>query len=85
MGGTSPAGAATRPWGDMPTRFLTDAELAQLSGFPADIAAEDLVTYFSLEPDDRRWVVRDHRGQANRLGLPCSCAPCPGSASYLMT
>jgi hypothetical protein len=33
----------------MPTRFLTDAELAQLPGFPAGIAGEDLVTYFSLE------------------------------------
>jgi Domain of unknown function (DUF4158) len=77
MGGISPAGAATRPWGDMRTRFLTDAELAQLSGFPAGIAAEDLVTYFSLEPDDCRWVVRDHRGQANRLGLSLQLCALP--------
>lgn len=53
----------------MPTRFLSDAELSQLAGFPADIAAEDLVTYFTLEPDDARWAITDHRGQANRLGL----------------
>ncbi len=53
----------------MPTRFLSDAELAQLAGFPADIAAEDLVTYFTLEADDARWAMRDHRGAANRLGL----------------
>ena len=53
----------------MPTRFLSDAELAQLAGFPADIAGEDLVTYFTLEPDDDRWALRDHRGHANRLGF----------------
>ena len=53
----------------MPTRFLSDAELAQLAGFPADVAGEDLVTYFSLEGDDLRWVAREHRGQPNRLGV----------------
>ncbi len=53
----------------MPTRFLSDAELAQLSGFPSDIAAEDLVTYFRLEESDRRWLIGEHRGGVNRLGL----------------
>ncbi len=53
----------------MPTRFLSDAELAQLSGFPTEIAAEDLVTYFRLEESDRRWLIGEHRGAANRLGL----------------
>lgn len=28
----------------MPTRLLTDAELAQLSGYPSAIVAEDLTT-----------------------------------------
>ena len=42
----------------MPTRFLSDAEVAQLAGFPAEVAAEDLVTYFDLAPDDAAcaWV-----------------------------
>src|SRR5271155_3188965 len=53
----------------MPTRFLSDAELAQLAGFPTEVAAEDLVTYFDLEADDRRWLITGHRGEANRLGL----------------
>ena len=52
----------------MPTRFLSDAELAQLSGFPTDIAAADLVTYFTLTEVDRRWLLDEHRGAANRLG-----------------
>ena len=53
----------------MPTRFLSDAELARLSGFPEHIASEDLVTYFRLEPDDHRWIVSEDRGETNRLGL----------------
>jgi hypothetical protein len=53
----------------MPTRFLSNAELAQLSGFPAEIADEDLVTYFTLFDDDRRWLLDEHRGAANQLGL----------------
>ena len=53
----------------MPTRFLSDADLAQLSGFPAEIAGEDLVSYFTLAADDRRWLVDEHRGAANQLGL----------------
>jgi Domain of unknown function (DUF4158) len=61
----------------MPTRFLTDAELAQLSGYPAGIAAEDVVTYFSLSPEDRRWIVTRHRGPANRLGLAVQLCSLP--------
>jgi hypothetical protein len=53
----------------MPTRFLPDAELAQLSGFPAEIADEDLVTYFTLVDADRRWPLDEHRGGGNQLGL----------------
>lgn len=45
----SPAGAVTRrEGGQHADEVLTDAGLAQLSGYPADIAAEDLVTYFFL-------------------------------------
>jgi hypothetical protein len=43
----------------MPTRFLTDAELARLSGFPAGIAGEDLVTCSSLEYG-RHGAARSH-------------------------
>jgi hypothetical protein len=43
----------------MPARFLTGAELAQLPGFPAGIAGEELVTYFSLEYG-RHGAARSH-------------------------
>ena len=36
----------------MPVRFLSDAELARLSGWPDEIADEDPVTYFALTGDD---------------------------------
>lgn len=53
----------------MPTRFLSDAELAGLTGYPAEIAPEDLGTYFRLDAEDLRWTVEEHRSDANRLGL----------------
>lgn len=69
----------------MPTRFLSDAELAQLSGFPADIAAEDLVTYFTLTEVDRRWLADDTVGPPISSVPGCSTALCPGWASSLTT
>jgi len=36
----------------MPVRFLSDAELARLSGWPDDVADDDLVTFFTLTSDD---------------------------------
>jgi len=42
--------AATPPVeGAVPTRFLSDADLALLSGYPTEIDDGDLVTLFRLE------------------------------------
>ena len=69
----------------MATRFLSDAELPRLSGYPEAIADEDLVTYFRLDAEDLRWLRAEHRGPANHLGLALQPAPCPGSASFPTT
>ena len=36
----------------MPVRYLSEAELARLSSWPAEIADEDAVTFFTLTGDD---------------------------------
>ena len=51
----------------LPVRFLSDAELARLSSWPDEIAAEDLVTFFTLSPDDLGWLAGFNRDE-NRLG-----------------
>lgn len=61
----------------MPTRFLSDAELARLSGYPTEIADDDLVTFFRLEGEDLAWLGREHRGPANRLGLALQLCTLP--------
>jgi len=38
----------------LPTTLLTDAELAQLAGYPGEIASDDLATFFRLDGEDRR-------------------------------
>ncbi len=40
----------------MPVRFLSDAELARLSGWPSEIAYDDLITFFALTGDDLGWL-----------------------------
>jgi hypothetical protein len=68
----------------MPVRFLSDAELARLSSWPDEIAAEDLVTFFTLSPDDLAWLAGFNRDET-RLGAAVQlCAlpwltPCPRS------
>lgn len=52
----------------MPGRFLTDAERARLSRFPDEIAPDDVNTYFTLSPADRRHIEVHHR-PATRLGV----------------
>lgn len=52
----------------MPGRFLTDAERERLMCFPAEVSAEDLVSAFTLSPDDITNVLL-HRGQQNYLGF----------------
>ncbi len=61
----------------MPTRVLTDAELAQLSGYPREVGAQDLTTFFRLDDDARRWVLTSHRGAPNQLGLALALATLP--------
>jgi hypothetical protein len=40
----------------MPVRYLSDAELARLSGWPEEMAGEDAVTFFTLTGDDLAWL-----------------------------
>ena len=76
----------------MPVRFLSDAELSRLSSWPDEIAAEDLVTYFTLTGDDLSWLRTTVRAE-NRLGaavqlcalpwlgwIPDDLRPCPEAA-----
>ena len=77
----------------MPVRFLSDAELARLSSWPDEIAADDLVTYFTLTRDDLDWLASTVRVE-NRLGaavqlctlpwlgwVPDDLAGCPPAAA----
>lgn len=50
------------------TRVLSDDDLEQLSTWPPEVARSDLVAFFTLSIEDRRWV-RSHRGAAERIGL----------------
>lgn len=49
----------------MPIRYLSDPELARLSSWPDQIAAEDAVTYYTLSADDLSW-----RAGSNGAGEP---------------
>lgn len=51
----------------MPVRFLSDAELVRLIGWPSEIADDDLVTFFTLTDDDLGCLGSNHRYE-NRLG-----------------
>ncbi|MGB8383179.1 MAG: DUF4158 domain-containing protein, partial [Dermatophilaceae bacterium] len=52
----------------MPARYLSDPELARLSGWPGEIADEDAVTYFTRRPIDLSWLAGFNRAE-NRLGV----------------
>jgi len=68
--------------------FLSDAERARLSRFPADVPHQDLVAYFTLSPADKRQVPSTAAAH-NRLGDPVAnvgisydtCARRVGAAS----
>jgi hypothetical protein len=60
----------------MPVRYLSDPELARLSGWPDEIADEDVVTYFTLAADDVSWLARFNR-QQNRLGVAVQLSTLP--------
>jgi hypothetical protein len=52
----------------MPTRFLSDAEIERLEGFPETIDRRDLARHFQLDSDDLRFV-RQQNGAPGRLGI----------------
>lgn len=52
----------------MPSRFLSDAEIERLDGFPEAIDAVDLARHFRLDSDDLSFVRRQH-GAAGQLGI----------------
>jgi hypothetical protein len=60
----------------MPVRFLSDAELARLSGWPGEVADEDLVTFFTLTDDDLAWLGASYRLE-NRLGVAVQLCTLP--------
>src|ERR1700694_1760552 len=60
----------------MPVRYLSDPELARLSGWPDEIADEDAVTYFTLSAEDLSWL-GDFTRQQNRLGVAVQLSTLP--------
>ena len=52
----------------MPARYLSNPELARLSGWPGEIADADAVTCFTLSADDQSWLAGFNRAE-NRLGV----------------
>ncbi|MDQ6837686.1 MAG: DUF4158 domain-containing protein [Actinomycetota bacterium] len=52
---------------------LSDAELAQLDSWPAEIAQSDLAAYFTLSVEDLRWLRSFRSSAAVRLGLAVQC------------
>ena len=60
----------------MPVRLLSDAELARLSGWPHDVADDDLVTFFTLTSDDLGWLGSNVRID-NRLGAAVQLCTLP--------
>lgn len=52
----------------MPVSFLSEAERERLSLFPTTILENDLITYFTLSPDDLLQV-RRQRQSHNQLGF----------------
>jgi TnpA family transposase len=59
----------------VPTRFLADAEIARLEGFPDTIERRDVARFFSLDGDDLRFV-RQQYGAPGQLGIALQlCSP----------
>jgi hypothetical protein len=52
----------------MPTRFLSDAEIKRLEGWPETIDEPPLARYFRLDGDDLAFVRRQHSA-AGQLGI----------------
>lgn len=62
----------------MPIRYPSDPELALLSSWPDEIAAEDAVTYITRSTDDLSRLAGFNQ-QENRLGVCCAA----GDAAWL--
>jgi len=60
----------------MSVRFLSDAELARLSGWPDEVAEHDLVAFFTLTSDDAAWLSGNVRVE-NRLGAAVQLCTLP--------
>lgn len=60
----------------MPVRYLSDPELARLSGWPDELADEDAVIFFTLSPDDLVWLAGFNRPE-NRLGVAVQLSTLP--------
>jgi hypothetical protein len=60
----------------MPVRYLSDPELARLSGWPDEIADVDAVTYVTLSADDLSWLAGFNR-QQDRLGVAVQLSTLP--------
>jgi Domain of unknown function (DUF4158) len=60
-------------------RFLSDADLARLNGWPTEITVEDLVTFFTFTDDDRARLRATFR-PGNQLGAAVQLCllPWPG-------
>jgi len=52
----------------MPTRFLSDAEIERLEGWPEAIGERELARFFALTDEDLRFVRRQH-SPAGQLGI----------------
>ncbi|MEI6624549.1 MAG: DUF4158 domain-containing protein, partial [Actinomycetes bacterium] len=60
----------------MASKLYPDTQLEALRGFPAEIAADDLVRYFTLLPADMSFI-KAHRGAANRIGVAVALCTLP--------
>jgi hypothetical protein len=52
----------------MPVKWLTEAEQERLNRFPTEIQLGDVIAFFTLTDADLK-LVRQHHGEANRLGF----------------
>jgi hypothetical protein len=68
----------------MPVLYMSDTELAQLSGRPEAITDEDAVTFSTLTGDDLARLA-ESTGTITGWAWRCSCARCRGSAGFPTT
>jgi len=59
------------------TRFFSDAEIARLRSWPAELGRDELIRHFTLGPDDLAWLESSARGSGNRIGLAVQLCALP--------